>query len=365
VTGPDVVVVGGGVVGLSVAWRLAGTGREVVVFDPAPGDGASWAAAGMLAPVAEAEPTHPALARLGLASLARWPAFAAELAAAAGVEVPLSQAGTLVVGVDDDDRRIVDDLAELHRSLGLGSTRVTGRDVHVLEPLLHPHLRAGLDVPGDSAVDPRAVVAALRAALAAAGVVVRREAATGLLPGGGVRTGTGDVRAGTVVVAAGAGSPALGVPAVPVRPVKGQIARLRAAPGELPGRTIRAVVHGSAVYLVPRPTGELVVGATTEELGWDGRVTGGALHDLLRDAVAVFPGVRELEFAEVVARHRPATPDNGPLIGFGPVPGVVVATGHHRNGVLLAPITAEAVVAFVSGTDVPAEIAAFGPGRFA
>jgi glycine oxidase len=359
---PDVVVVGAGVVGLSVAWRLASDGASVVVCDPCPGEGASWAAAGMLAPVAEAESTHPALARLGLASLERWPGFAAGLADASGVEVALSAWGTLVVGVDDDDRRAVDDLADLHRQLGLTSTRCNGREVHDLEPVLHPRLRAGLDVPGDRSVDPRRVVAALRAALASAGVEVRPVAVEAVMAGG-VRTAGGDLAAGTVVVAAGTASPALGVPAVPVRPVKGQIMRFRGDPDDLPRRTVRALVRGSSVYLVPRPSGELVVGATTEELGWDARITGGALHDLLRDAVEVLPVVRELEFVEVVARHRPATPDNGPVIGHGP-PGVVVATGHHRNGVLLAPVTAEAVVALVTGADVSAEVAPFAPGRF-
>ena len=350
---PDVVVAGGGIVGLAVAHRLARDGADVIVCDPDPGSGASWAAAGMLAPVAEAEPTNPMLARLGQASLERWPAFADALGVALG-------AGTLVVAADDDDRRALDDLAALHCDLGLESSRLSGSEARRLEPALG-RVRAGLDVPGDRSVDPREVVAALRSRLGAA---VRPARVVGLRPGGGVRTDAGDVAATTVVVALGAASPSLGLPGLPVRPVKGQIIRLRAPSCELPSRTIRALVHGSAVYLVPRPGGEVVVGATMEELGWDARVTAGALHDLLRDAVDVVPGVTEMEFCEVVARHRPATPDNGPVIGWAPTPGVLVASGHHRNGVLLAPITADAVAALVTGGEPPPEVAAWGAGRF-
>lgn len=361
----DVAVVGGGVIGLAAAWRVAADGATVALVDPQPGRGATWAAAGMLAAVTEAEATSPALAGLSLASAARWPSWAAELSAASGVDVAPSSRGTLVVAVNDDDRRAVDDLAALHAELGLPSTRLTGREAQRLEPSLHPRLRAGLDVPDDRSIDPRRVTAALLAALDRHGVeVVARRAR---------RVGAGEVtledgaalRAGTVVVAAGAAAPDLGVPPVPVRPVKGQILRLRAEPAELPGRTIRALVRGSSVYLVPRPDGGLVVGATMEELGWSDTLTAGAVHQLLHDAMEVLPGVSEMELAETTVRHRPATPDNAPVIGASSVPGVVLATGHHRNGVLLAPVTADAVADLVGGRPVPDVVAAVGPGRFA
>ena len=167
------------------------------------------------------------------------------------------------------------------------------------------------------------------------------------------------------MLATGAWSGALpGVPALPVRPVKGQILRLRGAEGLLAG-TVRALVRGQEVYLVPTPGGGLIVGATVEELGFDRAVTAGAVYRLLRDAVEVVPAVTELELAETLARWRPGTPDNGPLLGPTELPGLLAATGHYRNGILLTPITADALAAWLTGDEPPAAAAAFTPHRFA
>ncbi|HEX4814929.1 MAG TPA: FAD-dependent oxidoreductase [Nonomuraea sp.] len=385
------VIVGGGVVGLSIAWRLARSGRPVTVVDPAPASGASHAAAGMLAPVSEVTYTEAPLLRLGAASLRRWPAFAAELAADAGlsdtgsrdtgscdtVEPPGGSAlgglevgaeagfdvggaarrgldlradGTLDVAFGADDLAVLDELAAFMEKLGLAVERLTGRECRRLEPMLAPSVRGGLLAPGDAWVDPRRVTAALLSALERLDVPLVRARATGFLREGdavvGVRlAGDGrvtELRAERVVLAAGAWSGELAE--VPVRPVKGQIMRLR-SPQPLLTRCVRGTVHGSPVYLVPRGDGELVVGATQEEMGFDTRVTAGGLYELLRDARELVPGVTELEVADVVAGLRPGTPDNLPIIGPSGTPGLTLATGHHRGGVLLAPLTAALITA--------------------
>ncbi|MEV5556357.1 glycine oxidase ThiO [Nonomuraea wenchangensis] len=366
------VIVGGGVVGLSVAWRLARAGRPVTVVDPDPAGGASHAAAGMLAPVSEVTYTEEPLLRLGLASLRRWPAFAAELAADAGLPegargVDLRAEGTLDVAFGADDLAALDELAAFMDKLGLPVERLTGRECRRLEPMLAPSVRGGLLAAGDAWVDPRRVTAALLTALERRHVPLVRARVTELLREGGpvgrvtgVRLeGGAELVATTVVLAAGAWSAALA--GVPVRPVKGQILRLR-SPQPLLTRCVRGSVHGSPVYLVPRGDGELVVGATQEELGFDTRVTAGGLYELLRDARELVPGVTELELADVVAGLRPGTPDNVPIVGPAG-DGLVLATGHHRGGVLLAPLTA-ALVAGEAGGEEGGLAALCSPARF-
>jgi glycine oxidase len=365
----DVVVAGGGLIGLAIAWRSAQRGLSVTVVDDAPGGGASRAAAGMLAPVTEASYGEEALLRLCLASLQRYPAFAAELEAAGGVPVGLRTAGTLVVGFDADDQRALDALLAYQRELGLAVERLTPRDARRREPSLTPRLRGALQVAGDHSVDARAVHAGLLAAATAAGVVLVRSRVTGVRVEDGRATGAhlddGSVlAAGTVVLALGAHGGSLpGAPDVPVRPVKGQILRLAGATGLLEG-TVRALVRGRHVYLVPYAGDRLVVGATVEDRGFDGRVTAGGVHDLLRDAIEVVPGISELELVETLARWRPGTPDNAPVLGPSGVPGLVLATGHHRNGALLTPVTADVVAELLVTGALPGLAAPFTLDRF-
>jgi glycine oxidase len=365
----DVVVVGGGLIGLSVAWRAAQRGLSVAVLDDAPGAGASLAAAGMLAPVTEAAYGEEALLRLCLASVERYPAFVAEVEAAAGTSVGLRTAGTLVVGFDDDDMRALDALHVFQRELGLDAERLTGRASRRLEPALTPRLRGGLQVPGDHSVDGRALHAALTAAARTAGVqLIPARAVELLLAEGraaGVRLADGARwAAGTVVLAAGAHSATLtGVPPLPVRPVKGQILRLSGA-GELLTGTVRALVRGRQVYLVPYGDDGLVVGATVEDRGFDASVTAGGVHDLLHDAIEVVPGVTELRLDETLARWRPGTEDNAPVLGPGGLPGLVLATGHYRNGVLLAPITGDAIAEYLVAGQLPDVAAPLTVERF-
>ncbi|PRY47707.1 glycine oxidase [Geodermatophilus tzadiensis] len=365
----DVAVAGGGLVGLAVAWRAARRGLSVTVVDDAPGAGASAAAAGMLAPVTEAGYGEQPLLRLGLASLERWPSFAAELEAASGRPVGLRTVGTLVVGFDDDDVRELDALHAFQLELGLAAERLTPRAARRREPSLTPRVRGGLLVSGDHSVDGRAVHAALLAAAAAEGVeLVRDRVAEVVVDGGraaGLRLAGGTaVPAGQVVLALGARSGQLpGVPPLPVRPVKGQVLRLGGADGLLEG-TVRALVRGRPVYLVPHGHDGLVVGATVEDRGFDPTVTAGGVHDLLHDAIDVVPGITELELVETLARWRPGTPDNAPLLGPASLPGLVLATGHHRNGVLLTPVTADAVADLLAGGALPPVAAPFTADRF-
>jgi glycine oxidase len=341
----DVVVVGAGVIGLACAWRCVQRGLRVLVLERAaePGAGASGVAAGMLAPVTEAEFGEEALLRLNLAGAELWPVFAAELAERSGIDTGYRASGALVVAADRDDAEELRRLHSFQHELGLDATWLSGRECRRLEPRLSPRVPGGILAEHDHQVEPRSVVRALRAAFEAAGGELRC----------GVDVGDpATLDAAHVVMAAGCWSGA------PVRPVKGQILRLRGG-SPLAERLVRT----PRCYVVSRSDGEVVVGATVEERGFDTTVTADGVYRLLEAAHEVLPDVAELEFVEAAARLRPGTPDNAPLIGERD--GIVWATGHHRNGVLLAPITAAAVAAIVTGEDPPAAVEPFGAGRFA
>jgi glycine oxidase len=375
----DVLVIGGGVIGLSIAWRAAQAGLQVTVADPGPGSGATHAAAGMLTPLAEAAYAEHDLFCLGQESMRRYPAFTAELTSLTGLPTGFRQDGTLQVAYDNDDLEVLAELQQLQAKFGMPGTELTGRQCREAEPMLDPSVRGGLLTHDDGSVDPRLLTTALLAAAGRAGAVLIRQRVTMLLTEGGQAAGAAledgtAVRAGAVVLAAGWQSAGLaGIPdgaAPPVRPVKGQILRLRDTPASrasglpagLLARTVRGIVRGSSVYLVPRASGELVVGATQEELGADTTVTAGGVWQLLRDARLLVPGVTELELAEMTAGLRPGTPDNAPVIGpSAGLPGLLLATGHFRSGVLLAAVTAEVITGHLTGGRLAAVAAAFAP----
>jgi len=341
------------------------------------GGGATSVAAGMLAPVAEVEfgQAGRRLLELGLRSAERWPAFATQLEEVAGHSVGLAPAGTLMVARDDDEARELQRQLDFRQSLGLPAHRVRLSEARELEPALAPTIRLALDVPSDRAVDPRLASTALRRACEAAGVRLREHTGPAALAADhhrvtGVVLADGEsVSAQQVVIATGAWSAQLpGLPpgtAVPVRPVKGQTLRLRDPAG--PGLLSRSVRFDEG-YLVPRGDGRYVLGGTVEERGFDQAPTAGAAYELLREAYELVPGVSELEIEELCVGLRPGTPDNLPAIGHGAVPGLVWATGHYRNGILLAPLTAELVAELLAGGR-PAEplqtlVAACAPQRF-
>ncbi|HEX4345305.1 MAG TPA: glycine oxidase ThiO [Solirubrobacteraceae bacterium] len=364
----DVAVIGGGIVGLAVAWRAAQRGHSVCVLERDTfGSGASHVAAGMLAPVTEADAGELALLELGLRSARAWPEFAAQLKASAGVDPGLRRSGALVVARDRDEAEALERELALRHSLGLDVRRLLPSAARRLEPALTPALRLALDVPGDHSVDPRAALSALVEGARGAGVVLRAATTVERLLTEGARVtgvaiaGGETLQAAHVVAAAGVWSNAIEeLPQVPLRPVKGQIMRLRDPAG--PG-LLERIVRFDGGYLVPRGDGRYVLGATTEERGFDQTVTAGGLYELLRDAGEIVPGIHELVVDETAAGLRPATPDNAPLLGpSAELDGLHWATGHHRNGILLAPVTAELVVAGLEGRgDVPS---AFDPARF-
>jgi glycine oxidase len=322
-----VVVAGAGIVGLTCAWWLAEAGHDVTVYDPSPGQGASYAAAGMIAPAGEAWFGEEPLLRLGVASAALWPGTAERLG------VGFHRTGTLLVGRDADDVAVLRRQVTLLRSLGLP---VTDRDEHVVSD----RVAGTAFLPEDAYVDPREVMSVLCRVLGDR--VIRQPAPPSPEDAVLVRcTGTAAHRL--------------------VRPIRGEIVRVRGA--DQLATVVRGLVHGVAVYLVPRPGDELLIGATSESHDAPPVPTVGGVLGLLDAARALVPSLDRAEIVEVLARDRPGTPDNGPLVGrIGERE--VLAAGHYRGGVLLAPVTAAAVLALVEDREPPAEIAPFHPARF-
>jgi glycine oxidase len=369
----DALVVGAGVIGLSCAWRAAQRGLEVCVLDrEAPGSGASGVAAGMLAPVGEASWGEEALLELNLASARAYPEFAAELEEASGRAVGYRRCGAIHVALDRDETEELRRRHDLQRSLGLEAEWLRPREARRLEPGLSTACAAAVHAPEEGEVDPRALLTALGAAIERSGgtVLAGAEASEAIIERGclrGLRIRNGrELRADQVVLAAGCWSgraswlPSEAAP--PVRPVKGQILNLRAPRSE---PLCERIVATEWVYVVPRKDGRVAVGATVEERGYDVSVTAGGVHELLREAYRVLPEIAELELTEAIAGLRPGTPDNAPVIGRGAIEGLLVATGHYRNGILLAPITADAIAALLAGEKPPDPVARMGPERFA
>ncbi|MEA2333689.1 MAG: glycine oxidase [Solirubrobacteraceae bacterium] len=401
----DLLVVGGGVIGLAVAWRARQRGMAVTVLERETiGCGTSRVAAGMLAPVAEAEFGQAArrVLDLGLRSADMWPAFAQELQEASGQRIGFLQTGTLLVARDADEARELERQIAFRDSLGLATNRLRPSQAREREPALAPTLRLALEAPDDHSVDPRLVLAALRKACESVGVQLREHAPVarievdaagervtgvtlGRLAGGSAASRGGRESAARpdqpesasppdsgellstehVVVASGAWSGQIEGAAerMPVRPVRGQLLRLRDPGG---AGLLSSVVRFQGGYLVPRAGGRYVLGATVEERGFDVQPDAGGVYELLREAIEVVPGVRELKVEELCAGLRPGTPDNAPAIGRGALEGLTWATGHHRNGILLAPLTAQLVVQLLAGGR-PADtlLAACDPRRFA
>jgi len=371
----DLVIAGGGVIGTAIAWRAAAAGLDVVLVDPEAGDAASLVAAGMLAPASEALFGEGALLRLNLLAVRRFGSFAAELEEAAGRQVGLRSEGTLAVAYDPGDYAALVRLTAFRRSAGLDAEELDSRACRTLEPFLAPDVHGGVLFGGDWSVDNRRYAAALRDAARSAKVrsvrdrVLEVRVSDGQVRGVRLADG-GDIDAARVVVAAGYWSGAVG--GLPdalrtvVRPVKGQLLRLR-HPAGVPtvlSHTIRAIGRGTDVYLVPRADGELVVGATQEERGPDQTVTAGAVHDLLHDAMSVLPVTSELILAETCAGLRPGTTDTGPVVCRCGPDGLLLASGHYRNGILMSPVTADAAVALLTGQAPAPEWEPFTPQRF-
>jgi glycine oxidase len=340
----------------------------VLVVDraPSPGDGASRVAAGMLAPVMEADFGEERLVRVNLAARERWPAFAAELEERTGLPTGYRDSGALIVATDRDDAEALRRLHEFQLSLGLDVEWLPPGACRRLEPGLSPRIAGGIHAHGDGQADPRATARALAEVVGEIELGVEVEAIEherGRVTG--VRTSAGVVQSDAVVVAAGACSPTLAPEGSgpPVRPVKGQILELRVRGGMQD--PITRVVRTPRCYLVARGDGRVVLGATMEEQGFDTAVTADGVYRLLEAAWEVVPEVGELELVEAGAGLRPGTPDNAAVVGPGELEGLVWATGHWRNGVLLTPLTGEVVAGLLAGGALPEQLAPFDPARFA
>jgi glycine oxidase len=394
----DVAVIGGGIIGHGIAWEALQSGRSVALIDDAPGTGASWAAAGMLAPVSELHYQEEELLELMLHSSGLWPAFAAGLGArdpgAGGSDTGYLTTSTLAVGADAADRRALADLRSVQQASGLTVEPLTVREARTREPLLSPGISCAFDIPADHQVDPRKLLVRIAESLAGSAV---RERAAGLLwedgrVSGVSLAGGGAVQAGETIVANGLGSASLeGLPAelkLPLRPVYGDILRLRVPAYLQPllTSTVRGLVHGVPVYIVPRQDGTVVIGATQREDSLSGAgtadtgaehptpahsaVSAGGVYQLLRDAQVLVPAVAELELLEATARARPGTPDNAPLLGRvadadtgRDIAGLIIATGFFRHGVLLTPAAASICRQLMDGSADP-RWAPFRPDRF-
>ena len=355
-----IAVIGAGIIGLTCAYELVRAGHSVELFDEEPASGATHAAAGMLSPAGEAWYGEESLLRLGLASAALWPELAARLTRDSGIDIDHRTGGTLLVGRDRDDVELVARTMTLLAEHGIEAHALDRSGLLETEPGLSDRISGGAVLPADHSVNPRQTAAALMAVL---GDRLHRVKARPDVVDGRCRGVVAGSRrsADAVVVATGHRLNEL-LPGRTVRPVRGEVIRVRS--DDPPRRTIRASIHGRPVYVVPRAGGEVVIGATSEEHADAPLPTVGGVLRLLSDARELLPTLDRADILDITSRYRPGTPDNGPLIGPTSIPGLYVAGGHHRGGVLLAPLTAAAIRAHLEGGVVPVAARPFLPQRF-
>ena len=372
-----IVIVGGGVSGLAIGWRLAQAGESVTVFERnKAGMESTWAAAGMLAPQIEAEYGEEMLLPLAMASHKLWPDFAKELIAETGIPIDYREEGTIQVSLDRDEQEQLDNRFIFLSRNQLEVEKLSAYEVRRLEPHISRAVTGGIYSPQDHQVDNRALAVALQIAFEKAGgilreqcsveeIVIDKDCVTGIVVNGG------KIKVDHVVVAAGAWSRNIpGIPDVlrpPVRPLKGQMLALE-MPASAP--LITHVIWGpgnsivSNVYLAPKSDGRLIVGATVEEMGFDKRMTGGGLLEILRAAWEVLPGIYDLPVIDSWSGLRPASRDDAPILGSSGIAGLTYATGHHRNGILLSPITASEISSYIIEGKKSDLINSFSVGRF-
>ncbi len=364
---PDVLIIGGGIMGTSAAWELARHGAHVVVLERSvPGAEASSAAAGILGAQAEAHAPGP-MAELCFASRARYAKFAAALRKETQIDVGYRESGVLRVAFDAGVLRKLEQGVAWQAKQGQSVARLKSKGLSALEPELSPQLAGGLRFAADSRVDPKALLRALHIAALGRGVAfqsgafVRRIKLDGERATGVVLDDGSELEAKSVVVAAGSWTSlidGLGLPAGRVIPARGQIVEV-----ELPAPPLSHVVFGPGAYLVPRDDGRVLIGSTVEFVGYQREVTAGAVRDLLAHAIAIVPALERAALRATWSNFRPYTHDELPLLGPSKIAGLFLSTGHYRNGILLAPISAEIVRSAVLGQRPPLGLAAFSPDR--
>ncbi len=363
---PDALVIGGGIVGNAIAWRLAKDGMSVTLLEKGEiGREASWAAGGMLTPVHLAD-YPPALVGVCSASLALYEPLCREIAAASGVDPEYRVTGLLLLVTDDAGEEAARELEIFKRERNQPVERLTRDEALSVEPKVTPHLRRALRLPDIAQIrNNRMAVALAEGAKRKGAEILPHTPVTGFLrvPGrvNGVKTPRGDVYAGTTILAAGAWSSELLKPLgldLKVRPIKGQML-LAGGPPDF----CRHMILDGESYLIPRADGRILVGSTLEDVGFDKSVIVETLGDLAQRGARLMPELGKLPMVTSWAGLRPATPDRLPYLGKGPVDGLIVATGHYRNGILLAPITAELVADLLAGQPSSIDLAPFDPMR--
>ncbi|MCY4404260.1 MAG: glycine oxidase ThiO [Candidatus Poribacteria bacterium] len=371
-----IIIIGGGVIGLGIGWQLAKAGASVSLFErDKVGRAASWAAAGMLAPLAEAHTEETELLGLGVKSLSLYPQWVKELEADAQMCIDYRVDGTLIVGLEPDDTHQLRHLYTAQQQLDLDVNWLTGREAREIEPTLSPRITAAIHCASDHQVDNRLMLGALqRAYISCGGMLQENSSVEGIVIEKGTVTGIlteeGSQKCDVVVLAAGCWSTQIkGIPESarpPIRPVKGQMLALQMEEGvdvKTVIRTVRAK-YPTSVYLVPRTDGRLIIGATNEEMGFDTRLTAGGIFELLRGAWEAVPGIYEFPVLETWAGLRPGSRDNAPILGKNEVENLIYATGHYRNGILLTPITAYEISKLVMTGETSKTITPFQLNRF-
>jgi glycine oxidase len=359
-----VIIVGAGIAGMAIGWRLAQAGAEVELYDRGlAGRGATWAAAGMIAPGAELKDESKELAAFARRSRAAWPSFAAELEAESGCNIGYCEPGSLILALDDARARM---LAEHAR--GESAEWLAPQTVRQREPLVSVDVRGALYIPGDAQVDNRLVAEALRIALARRDIVIHENTEVrGLLITDsrvrGIVSAKGSVASDAVIVASGAwlndfGAASSELP--PVAPVKGQMIAVQVPAGtSLP----KHLLWGADAYMVPRRD-RVLIGATVEDAGFDTSVSADACARLLSAAARIVPALREWPVSEMWAGLRPRSPDGAPVLGVSSMEGLYVAGGQFRNGILFAPAVADAMQQVVLTSRSSSELRSFDPRRF-
>jgi glycine oxidase len=363
----DVAIVGGGVIGCSIAWRLAQAGKKLVLIERAePGKEASWAAGGILAPLAEADHADEFF-ELAVRSRAMYAKFARELREASGIDIEYRTEGTLYLALTEEDEAELEERWRWQHEAGLNVKRLNRDCTRKLEPSLNPNLRWALEFPDDHQVNNRRLAAALATAARKAGAEfwtqaqatqVLTESQAGKTRVTGIQTDRWTAQAPVVILSAGAWSGGIGID-VMVSPVRGQMVAL-----EMPASPIRHIIYSRRGYVIPRNEGFVISGSTTERVEFDKRVTGRGIHTILDHAIEIYPALADQAIIETWAGLRPRGLDSRPILGPDPkVAGLLHATAHYRNGILLTPITAEVLSSIILKGESPISLTAFGVDR--
>jgi glycine oxidase len=365
----DALIVGGGVIGCAIAWRLAQAGLHVAVIERSePGQEASWAAGGMLAPLAEADQSD-AFLELALASRASYANFARELRAATGIDIEYRTEGTLYLALTDEDEQALQPRWQWQHAAGLNVKKLKADCVRKLEPSLTNQLRWALKFPDDHQVDNRRLSRALELAARKAGAVFHTQTQVEAIDINhsrinGVFTSRGYIATSTAIIAAGSWSTSISLNTLShlcrIQPVRGQMVALK-----MPEPALQHVIYAHHSYLIPRLSGVVIAGSTTEEVGFDKRITAGGINTILRNAIEIAPALAEQTIVETWAGLRPRAGDEWPVLGAdGEIQNLIYATGHYRNGILLTPITAQAISELVSRGTTSIDLKPFSPQRF-